>query len=467
MDTATRTHGRDTLAQSALLTDLYQLSMVQAYHVHGMTEQASFELFFRQLPPGRSFLICAGLESVLSWVADMAFTTEELDWLAGCGRFRADFLEVLARLRFTGEISAIAEGTPVFANEPVLRITAPIMQAQLLESRLINLIHFQTLIASKAARCRIAAGDAGLVEFGLRRAHGAEAALLASRAAYLAGFEASSNALAGMRLGIPVTGTMAHSFVQAHVAEALAFEHFALANPDRLVLLIDTYDIAQGAHRAAAVAQQLAPRGIKLAGVRIDSGDLASESRRVRAILDAAGLGGTRILASGNLDEWRIASLRAVQAPIDTYCVGTALSTSTDQAALDCAYKLVEYGGRPTAKRSPGKASLAGRKQVWRQFQRSGEINSDRIALAQEPAVMRSRTRCEALLRPVMRDGIRLDLPEPLGLIRQRCLAGLESLPPRLRQLDGTESLRVSLSPALAPARGAGQHRPPPVPIGH
>lgn len=449
MDRQTCTRPNHALAPGALLTDLYQLSMLQAYHFHGMAGEASFELFFRQTGSGRSFLICAGLETALDWVEQLSFEPHEIDWLASTGRFRSDFLKMLEKLRFTGDIEAIAEGTPVFGNEPVLRVRAPIIEAQLLESRLLNLIHFQTLIASKAARCTIAAAGAGLVEFGLRRAHGAEAALLASRSAYLAGFEATSNTLAGLHFGIPVTGTMAHSFVQAHPAEALAFEHFAAANPEHLVFLIDTYDIEQGAHRAAAVAQSLASRGVRLQAVRIDSGELAPASRRVRAILDAAGLTDTRILASGNLDEWRIAGLRAVEAPIDVYCVGTALSTSSDCPALDCAYKLVEYAGRPTAKRSPGKASLPGCKQVWRRFKESGLIESDEIALTAESATRARIGHHQPLLQPVMRAGRRLTAPAPVEALRDRCLRQLDSLPAALRQLDALHTLEVSISQGI------------------
>lgn len=448
--------------KSALLADLYQLSMLQAYHHHGMHGQASFELFFRRLPPGRSFLVCAGLEAALNWIESFGFEADELRWLASIGRFTPDFLKALAELRFTGEVTAAPEGSLVFANEPVLRVTAPIMQAQILESRLMNLIHYQTLIASKAARCTLVAGNAQLIEFGLRRAHGAEAALLASRSAFIAGFSATSNALAGRVFGIPVSGTMAHSFVQAHEAEALAFEHFAEANPDNVVLLIDTYDLAQGAHRAVAVAQSLARRGIALRGVRIDSGDLAPESRLVRTILDEAGLRSTQILASGNLDEWRIAGLRALAAPIDVFCVGTALTTSNDHAALDCAYKLVEYAGRPTVKRSPGKATLPGCKQVWRSYQASGLMEVDEISLLGEKPRRPARLRTEALLRPVMQQGRRLSAPEPLSGIRSRCLAQLAALPSALRLLEGIASLPVRLSRVLDDAaRGLVQVRGP------
>jgi nicotinate phosphoribosyltransferase len=447
---------------SALLTDLYQLSMLQAYHHHGMHGTASFELFFRRLPPGRSFLVCAGLETVLDRIESFAFEADELAWLESTGRFERKFLEALAELRFTGDVTAAPEGSLVFADEPVLRVTAPIMQAQILESRVMNLIHYQTLVASKAARCTLAAGNAQLIEFGLRRAHGAEAALLAARAAFIAGFSASSNALAGRLFGIPITGTMAHSFVQAHEAEALAFEHFAQANPDHVVLLIDTYDITQGAHRAVAVGQLLARQGISLHGVRIDSGDLAPESLKVRAILDEAGFRSTQILASGNLDEWRIASLRAVGAPIDLYCVGTALTTSSDQAALDCAYKLVEYAGRPTVKRSPGKATLPGCKQVWRSYLASGLIEADEISLIGEKPRRPARLRTEALLRPMMQHGRRLRAPEPLATIRGRCLAQLAALPPALRQLEGMTSLPVRLSQVLDEvARGSRRTRGP------
>jgi len=456
-------------AYSALLADLYQFTMLQAYGSAGMHGEASFELFCRRLPPRRGFVMAAGLEPVLEWLESLRFQPHELDWLASTGRFRPEMLAVLRGWRFTGEVSAVPEGTILFPGEPMLRVTAPIGQAQLVESRILNLMHAHSLVATKAARCVIAAGGSSLIEFGLRRAHGAEAAMIASRGAVIAGFEATANVLAGMRDGLPLAGTMAHSFVLAHEAEAIAFEHYGRANPGHVAFVIDTYDTEQGAHRAVAAAHELARHGIALQAVRIDSGDLARQSHRVRRILNAAGLAQVRILVSGDLDEWRVAALRAVRAPIDAFCVGTALSTSSDAPSLDMAYKLVEYAGRPCSKRSPGKTTLPGRKQVWRRYDTKGLIASDLIALADEPAPTVSAGACvltggsgpasaaaslpgmawQALLWPVMRDGRRLRPAPSIEAIRQHAAAQLSALPPALRSLGATTPASVSLSPGL------------------
>jgi nicotinate phosphoribosyltransferase len=294
---------------SALLTDLYQLTMLQAYFDRDMTRTAVFELFVRKLPPGRRFLVAAGLEQALAFAEGLRFTEEELDWIERSGLFRSGFAERLARLRFTGAIEAMREGTVFYPDEPILRVVAPLPEAQLLETRLLNLVHFQTVIASKAAHVRLAAPGKKLIDFGLRRAHGAEAGLLAARASYLAGFDGTATVLAGPLFGIPVFGTMAHSFVQAHESEAEAFAHFAAAFPHNAVMLIDTYDTIAGARAAIAACP-----GLK--GVRLDSGDLNTLSREVRRILDEAGLRQATIFASGNLDEERVAALVAARAPI-------------------------------------------------------------------------------------------------------------------------------------------------------
>lgn len=452
-------------SRSALLTDLYQLTMMQAYQSAHLNETACFEFFFRRLPPGRSFLMAAGLEPLLDWLQALRFSNEELNWLRGLKRFNPDFLDLLSGFRFRGEVSAVPEGTVVFADEPIVRVTAPIIEAQLVETRLINLLHYQTLVATKAARCILAAQGQPVVDFGLRRAHGAEAGLLAARAAWIAGFAASSNVLAGMRYGIPLAGTMAHAYVQAHDAEALAFESFARANPEHALMLIDTYDTEQGAHRAVAVAQALAASNIPLQGVRIDSGDLAPLARRVRKILDEAGFTQARILVSGNLDEWQIAALNAVGAPIDTYCVGTALTTSNDHPALDCAFKLVEYAGRPRSKRSPGKQTLPARKQVWRRHDAQGCIAEDLIGLIDEPQEAfrhgadarqlslsgfgEGTSRPRALLEVVMRGGRRTRPAPSLSQVRDHAAAELASLPAVSRELDGSASPTVRLSRGL------------------
>ena len=286
-----------------LLTDLYQLNMLQAYLERGMTETAAFEFFVRKFPARRGFLMAAGLEQVLDFLETLKPTPGELDWLRGTGRFSADFIDHLADLRFTGGVDAMAEGTVFFPDEPILRVAAPLPVAQLVETRIINILHFQTLIASKAARMVLAAPGKLLVDFGLRRAHGSEAGLMAARAAYLAGFAGSATLLAEAVYGVKAFGTMAHSFIQAHDDETAAFESFARSRPDNVVLLIDTYDTERGAEKVAALAPRLKREGITVRGVRLDSGDLADHARRVRAILDKAGLKDITIFASGGLDE--------------------------------------------------------------------------------------------------------------------------------------------------------------------
>ncbi|MGZ8465883.1 MAG: nicotinate phosphoribosyltransferase, partial [Candidatus Binatia bacterium] len=315
---------------SALLTDLYQLTMLQGYFDRRMEETAVFEFFVRKLPAQRNFLIAAGLEQALGFLENLSFTAEELNWLSNHGAFRPAFVNYLDQLRFTGDVHAMAEGTVFFANEPILRVTAPIMQAQLVESRLINLLHFQTLIASKAARSVLMAPAKLLVDFGLRRAHGAEAGLLAARASYLAGFAGSATVLAAPLYGIPIFGTMAHSFVQAHDDESAAFEHFARSLPDNVILLIDTYDTEAAAEKVVRLAPKLARDGIKIKGVRLDSGDLADHAFKVRRILDDGGLREATIFASGSVDEYVLARLRERDAPIDGYGIGTHMDTSAD-----------------------------------------------------------------------------------------------------------------------------------------
>ena len=369
---------------SALATDLYQLTMLHCYHDTGMGDTAVFEMFVRKLPPTRGFLVAGGLEQALDYLEGLRFTPAELDWLADCGHFTEDFVGYLAQLRFTGDVEALPEGTVFFPEEPILRVTAPLPEAQLVESRLINLIHYQTLIASKAARCVLAAPHKPLVDFGLRRAHGAEAGLLAARATYLAGFSATASVLAGMRFGIPVVGTMAHSLVMAHEREEEAFEHFAHAQPDNVILLIDTYDTENAAAKLGPLAQRLRQQGITIKGVRLDSGDLAEHARQVRRILDRNGLQEVIIFASGDLDEYRLRALIASEAPIDGFGIGTRLDISVDAPSLDCVYKLQEYAGKPRRKRSEGKATWPGRKQVYRRINSDGIFVADCLGLESE-----------------------------------------------------------------------------------
>lgn len=412
---------------SVLLTDLYQLTMLQTYHSGRMNEPAVFELFIRRLPAERGFLLAAGLEQALDFLENLQFTAEELDWLDRSGRFSPDFVASLETFRFTGEVHALPEGTVFFANEPILRVIAPLPQAQLVESRLINLIHYQTLIASKAARCVLAAPGKLLVDFGMRRAHGAEAALLSARADYLAGFAGTATVLAGLRFGIPLYGTMAHSLIQAYDSEMDAFEGFAAAQPNNVVLLIDTYDIEAAAHKVVTLAPRLSAHGITVRGVRIDSGDIAEHARRVRPILDAGGLSQAILFGSGDLDEYRLRELLAVDAPLDGFGVGTRLDASTDAPTLEMVYKLQEYAGKPRRKRSEGKATWPGRKQVYRQSGEDGVFTGDCLGLEAHPQPG------QPLLQAVMRDGQRLAPPESLDTIRQRVRHQLAALPSALR----------------------------------
>ena len=428
---------------SILLTDLYQLTMLQGYHDYGMTEAAVFEFFVRRLRPGREFLMAAGLEQALDFLEAARFTAAELEWLASTRRFSAAFLDSLATLRFEGEVHAMPEGTVFFPDEPILRVTAPLAQAQLVETRLINLLHLQTLIASKAARCVLRAPGKLLVDFGLRRAHGAEAGLLAARATAIAGFGGTSNVLAGRLFDIPLYGTMAHSFVQAHDDEALAFERFAHAQPDNVVLLIDTWDTEAAAHKVVALAPRLAADGIRIKGVRIDSGDLAEHARRVREILDAGGLKEVIVFASGDLDEDALHELLSVGAPIDGFGVGTRIDTVSDQPYLDCAYKLQEYAGRARRKRSEGKATWPGRKQVFRRLDDDGRMAGDVVSLEADAQPG------DALLAPVMRGGRRLRPSTPLAEVKRHAAAELERLPDGLRRLDPQATYPVIIAPAL------------------
>jgi nicotinate phosphoribosyltransferase len=428
--------------QSPLLTDLYQLTMLQAYFDRGMHAPAVFELFVRKLPARRNFLVAAGLEQALDYLMNLAFGAQDVADLAATGLFGSEFLDWLQGLRFTGDVDALPEGTIFFPNEPILRVTAPLPEAQIIESRLVNIVHFETLIASKAARCVLAAQGRTLVDFGMRRAHGSEAAAFAARASYLAGFAGTATVIAHPAFGIPVFGTMAHSFVQAHDNEIEAFEHFARSHRGSLVLLLDTYDTLTAARRVVELARRLPDRRID--SVRLDSGDLGSLARGVREIFDGAGLPHIRIFASGSLDEQRIAELLASGAPIDGFGVGTSLDVSEDHPALDCVYKLQEYAGKPRRKRSTGKATWPGRKQVRRHHDGAGRLHHDVLGLEDEALDG------EPLLVPVMRGGKLLGKPPALDAIRERARAGLETLPAALASLDVRAEYRVEISRGLA-----------------
>lgn len=431
------------LAASPLLTDLYQLNMIQAYLDHRQTHAAVFEFFVRKLPARRGFLVAAGLEQALDFLEGFRFFPEEIDWLAKSGRFGKGLLERLAEFRFSGDVQAMPEGTIFFANEPILRVTAPLPEAQLVETRLINILHFQSLVAAKAARMVMSAPGKLLVDFGLRRAHGAEAGLFAARASYIAGFAGTATMLASKLYGIPIYGTMAHSFVQAHDTEIDAFEAFARSRPENLVLLIDTYDTENGARKVVSLAQRLKAAGITVRGVRLDSGDLLALSKSVRRILDDGGLEETTIFASGGIDEDELARFTAAKAPIDGFGIGTNLTTSFDVPALDCAYKLQEYAGLPRRKRSTGKATWPGRKQVWRQYGADGRMRQD--ILSTEPESQPG----EPLIEAVMKNGRRLRPPPTLPDIRARALRGLEHLPEPVRRLQPDACYQVEVSEGL------------------
>lgn len=431
------------LEEHALLTDLYQLTMLQAYRDRQIEEIAVFEFFVRKLPAQRNFLIAAGLEHALQYLETLQFTPRELEWISNQGSFRPEFVKYLEALRFTGDVDAMPEGTVFFAEEPILRITAPLPQAQLVESRLINLLHFQTLIASKAARVVLRAPGKQLVDFGFRRAHGAEAGVLAARASYLAGFAGSATVRAGQLFQVPVFGTMAHSFIQAHDDESVAFEHFARSLPHNVILLIDTYDTEAAAAKIVRLAPKLDGEGIKIKGIRLDSGDLAAHAFAVRRILDGGGLRHVTIFASGNVDEYAVERLVQDGAPIDGFGVGTRMDASADAPYLDCAYKLVEYAGSPRRKRSEGKILWPGRKQVFRSYDEQNLMARDVVALETET--------CEGrpLLEPFMKAGRRLVAAEPLEKARQRALQQTARLPLPLRTLEPAPAYPVEISEAI------------------
>jgi nicotinate phosphoribosyltransferase len=430
-------------ATSALLTDLYQLNMMQAYLDRGETKTAVFEFFVRKLPRERGFLIAAGLEQVLEFLAGLRFTPEELDWLASSGRFGKNLIDYLARLRFTGDIHAMPEGTVFFPDEPILRVTAALPEAQLVETRLINLLQFQSMIAAKAARMVLAAPGKRLVDFGLRRAHGAEAGFLAARASYIAGFSGTATVLADKQFGIPIFGTMAHSYIQVHDDEAQAFENFARARPKNLTLLIDTYDTEAAARKVVALAPRLKAAGISIGAVRLDSGDLITLSKTVRRILDEGGLRDVTIFASGGIDETVIANIIRSRAPIDGFGIGSSLTTSYDAPGLDCVYKLEEYAELPRRKRSAGKATWPGRKQVWRRFGADGRMAGDILSLENDDRAG------EPLIEFVMQGGKRLKPAPTLGEMRARAARDLERLPEPLRRLEPGASYPVEVSEAL------------------
>jgi nicotinate phosphoribosyltransferase len=423
----------------ALLTDLYELNMAASYLKRGMTDPATFSLFVRDLPERWGFLVACGLQRCVEYLQSFRFEEEDLAYLRSELGYPAETVDAFRSLRFSGQVRAVPEGRLVFPDEPLLEVTAPLPEAQLVETYLLNQITYQTAVASKAARCRLAAPDARLVDFSMRRVHGGEASIGVARATAVAGFAATSNVEAARVLGLQATGTMAHSYVEAFPTEAEAFRAFAEDFPDRVVLLVDTYDTARGVDKAIEIASELGGTG-RLQAIRIDSGDLAALAGEARGALDRAGLEDVEILASGGLDEDALAALHGSGAPIDAYGVGTKIGVAEDAPALDTVYKLVAYGGEPVAKLSVAKATLPGPKQVWRGPGFGGDV----IGLADEDGP----DGAEPLLVPVL-DGDRPLDDLSLEAARDRLAEELDRLPSVLRTLDPDAPYRVERTPAL------------------
>ena len=428
----------------ALLTDLYQLTMAQAYFQSQRLAPATFSLFIRSYPPNRSYFVAAGLRDVLEFLERFKMDAAGIDYLRSLRMFTDDFLDFLKGLKFTGEVWAIPEGRLFFKDEPVVEVTAPVVEAQVVETFIINQIHFQSLIATKAARCVQAAGGRSVVDFSLRRTHGIDAGMKVARASYLAGFAGTSNVRAGQRYGIPVVGTMAHSFVSSFEREIDAFRAFVSSFPNHSTLLIDTYDTVAGAHKAVQVAKEMAARGQRLQGVRIDSGNLANLALEVRKIFDEAGLQDVKIIGSGGLDEYDLAAFSDATIPYDSYGVGTKMGVSADTPWSDIAYKLVEYDQRSVLKLSPGKVSLPGKKQLFRISDKQGQLHKDMIALRDEKVAG-----AETLLKRVMTGG-KITAPLPsLEESRSGFLSEFAKLPEPIKRIPDSENYPVEKSSGL------------------
>jgi nicotinate phosphoribosyltransferase len=418
-------------SNALLLTDLYELTMVQAYFEEGMVAPAVFDLFVRRLPQRRNYLVACGLDDALRQLERWSVPDAAVAELRRTGLFTPRFLDRLRDLRFTGDVFAVPEGTVVFGDEPILEVVAPLPEAQLAETFLMNQIHLQTLAASKASRVVAAAAGRTIVDFGLRRVHGTDAAMKAARAFYVAGVNGTSNVLAGLAYGIPLAGTMAHSYIQAHRSEREAFRSFVDLY-ETTVLLVDTYDTLRGVSQVVELARELGDR-FHVSALRIDSGDLGALSKAARTILDDAGLSRIRLFASSSLDEYEIAKLVAEGAPIDGFGVGARMGVSEDAPYMDMAYKLVEYAGAGRTKLSPGKPILPGRKQIFRTVE-NGESKGDVIGRHDE------RLAGRPLLVQVMENGRRTPAGnEPLSAARARAKREIDALPPRVRGLDGAD----------------------------
>lgn len=429
----------------SLLTDLYQLTMAQSYFAEKRLAEATFSVFVRSYPPDRGYFVCAGLDDVLDFLENFAFDAPAIEYLAAQKLFSEGFLGYLSEVRFTGDVWAIPEGRLLFKEEPLLELSAPIVQAQIAETLIINQLHLQTMIATKAARCVHASGGRPLVDFALRRTHGTDAGMKVARASYLSGFVGTSNVLAGKAYGIPIVGTMAHSFVSSFEHEIDAFRAYVRSFPHNAILLIDTYDTIQGARNAVQIAKEMSARGETLIGVRLDSGDLPRLARQVRNIFDDANLPGIKIIGSGGLDEYDLAELAA--APFDSYGVGTRMGTSADAPWVDMAYKLVEYDGAPVMKLSTGKASSPGRKQIFRTRDGRGDFTGDTIGLRDEAIGG------ETLLEHAMHNGRRTARTPSLKDSRELLTADFAALPEKFKSLRNPPHYPVETSQKLADLR--------------
>ncbi len=423
----------------SLLTDLYELTMAQVYFNEGMNGIATFDFFARKLK-NRSYLVSAGLEQLLYYLEHVKFSDEDIAFLKETGKFSDDFLNYLKDFRFSGDLYAVEEGEFLFENEPFIRLEAPIIEAQIVETFLINTMQLSILVATKAMRCHSVAENTSLVDFGLRRAHGTDAGMKAARSAYIGGFAGTSNVLATKAFGVPAFGTMAHSFILAHESEEEAFEHFAKSYPQNAILLVDTFDTIEGVKHAIETVKKLGMPTFK--GVRLDSGDIEVLSKEARKLLDEAGFKDATIIASGGLNEYKIETLLKSGAPIDGWGVGTELVVSADVPYLDCAYKLVEYDGKPKMKFSSGKMTLPGRKQIFRKY-KDGKFEKDTIALHDE------KIEGSPLLKPFMRDGKVISSLPSLEAIREKAIENFERLPEELKDIRKESGLQPTLSPKL------------------
>ena len=442
-------------ATDALFTDFYELTMAQAYWRSGVTGHASFSLFFRRSPPGRGYLVFAGLETILDYLEEFRFSAADLDFLASLGQFEADFLDYLSDIEFTGQVRAMREGAICFPNEPVIEVSAPVIEAQIIETFLLNQATFQTNITSKAARVVQAAGGRTVFDFGARRAHGTDAAMLLARSAYLAGAVGTSNVKAAARYNIAPVGTMAHSFVMAFEHEADSFRAYAGTFPDTSTFLVDTYDPVTGLRNAVEVGREMAARGQRLVGVRLDSGNLHELASIARSLLDEAGLTDTLVVVSGGLDEFEVESLVRAGAPIDGFGIGTKLGVSADAPYLDSAYKLVEYMSRPVLKLSADKQTLPGCKQVFRKIAKDGTYAGDVITRLEETSPDESSF---PLLETVMADGRRTRPSPPLGNLRSEFTRSVRWLPESYRRLSDPNTYPVEVSAGLSSLQAEVEH---------